>query len=196
MVSKWNNTPLNRLIYKKFLPTCLILSTVTTLTGCVTPPGEWNISKESWTNELSLLASGHQQFKCSSDSQGYYWKFIKTEANLYSTLRVVASIFIEDIPPVGKLVAYSGTKQTFTHTDESSVRTTGIIRNTPSFGERNLPNLMLKARSAARGERAFDSVHTILRTNTIGGMPTKPCGASNLGTVHRSEFNATYTFLK
>ncbi len=190
-----------RSIRKKLLPTCLILSSIATLAGCAVPipmeqsPDEWNIPPSSLQDGLSLSAHGYQQFRCSSDSQGYYWQFVKTEADLYDTLQAVASFFT-NVPPVGKLVAYSGTKQTFTHFDGSSVRTTEIIRNTPSSNNRNLSSLMLRAKATGKESRAFDSVRTILRTNTSGGMPTMACGASYLGKLHSSEFSATYTFLK
>lgn len=201
MIMESTHNPLKYFRCRKFLSTCLILSSVVALVGCAVqipmeqPPDEWNIPKGSLKDELSLSAHGHQQFRCSSDSQGYYWQFIKTEADLYDTLQAVTSFFTK-VPPVGKLVAYSGVKQSFTHFDGSSLRTTGIIRNTPSILDGNISNLMLKARSSGKGKRAFDSVDMVLRTNTSGGMPTQACGAANLGKLHNSEFRATYTFLK
>lgn len=61
---------------------------------------------------------------------------------------------------------------------------------------KDLSSLMMKARPASKGEKAFDAVTLVSRTNAHGGMPSMTCGAQNLGKSHRFEFTATYTFWK
>lgn len=180
----------------------LTLGAITTLVGCAAQlpspklPDEWQMGHSFLESQLSLSAKGYQQFKCTLDEQGYYWQYIKTEADLYDSFHAIASMVVK-VPPVARLVAISGSKQKFTHADGSSVRTTQVIRNTPSLNKnKDLSSLMMKANPASNGEKTFDAVTLISRTNAHGGMPSITCGAKNLGKSHRFEFTATYTFWK
>lgn len=189
-------------VYQKVIKFSLISGAVSALAGCAVQlpspklPDEWQMGPGFLENQLSLGAKGYQQFKCTLDEQGYYWQYIKTEADLYDSLHAIASMVVK-VPPVARLVAKSGTNQMFTHADGSSVRTTQVIRNTPAPNKnKDLSSLMMKARPASKGEKAFDAVTLVSRTNAHGGMPSMTCGAQNLGKSHRFEFTATYTFWK
>lgn len=189
-------------VYQKVIKFSLISGAVSALVGCAVQlpspklPDEWQMGPGFLKNQLSLSAKGYQQFKCTLDEQGYYWQYIKTEADLYDNLHAIAAMVVK-VPPVARLVANSGTNQTFTHADGSSVRTTQVIRNTPAPNKnKDLSSLMMKARPASKGEKAFDAVTLVSRTNAHGGMPSMTCGAQNLGKSHRFEFTATYTFWK
>lgn len=189
-------------VYQKVIKFSLISGAVSALVGCAVQlpspklPDEWQMGPGFLENQLSLSAKGYQQFKCTLDEQGYYWQYIKTEAGLYDNLHAIAAMVVK-VPPVARLVANSGTNQTFTHADGSSVRTTQVIRNTPAPNKnKDLSSLMMKAKPASNGEKAFDAVTLVSRTNARGGMPSTTCGASNLGKSHRFEFTATYTFWK
>lgn len=189
-------------VYQKVIKFSLISGAVSALAGCAVQlpspklPDEWQMGPGFLENQLSLGAKGYQQFKCTLDEQGYYWQYIKTEADLYDSLHAIASMVVK-VPPVARLVAKSGTNQMFTHADGSSVRTTQVIRNTPApNNNRDLASLMMKAKPASNGEKAFDAVTLVSRTNAHGGMPSMTCGAQNLGKSHRFEFTATYTFWK
>lgn len=189
-------------VYQKVIKFSLILGAVSALVGCAAQlpsprlPYEWQMGPGFLENQLSLGAKGYQQFKCTLDEQGYYWQYVKTEADLYDSLHAIASMVVK-VPPLARLVANSGTNQTFTHADGSSVRTTQVIRNTPAPNKiKDLSSLMMKARPTSNGEKAFDAVTLVSRTNAHGGMPSITCGARNLGKSHRFEFTATYTFWK
>lgn len=189
-------------VYQKVIKFSLISGAVSALVGCAVQlpspklPDEWQMGPGFLENQLSLSAKGYQQFKCTLDEHGYYWQYIKTEADLYDNLHAIAAMVVK-VPPVARLVANSGTNQTFTHADGSSVRTTQVIRNTPAPNKnKDLSSLMMKARPASKGEKAFDAVTLVSRTNAHGGMPSMTCGAQNLGKSHRFEFTATYTFWK
>lgn len=189
-------------VYQKVIRFSLVLGAASALVGCAAQlpspklPDEWQMGPGFLENQLSLSAKGYQQFKCTLDEQGYYWQYIKTEADLYDSLHAIAAMVV-DVPPVARLISTSGTNQTFTHADGSSVRTTQVIRNTPAPNKnKDLSSLMMKARPASNGEKAFDTVTLVSRTNAHGGMPSMTCGASNLGKSNRFEFTATYTFWK
>ncbi len=196
-----NKSPLLS-VYQKVARGGLTLGAITALVGCAAQlpspklPDEWQMGPSFLENQLSLGAKGYQQFKCTLDEQGYYWQYVKTEADLYDSLHAIAAMVVK-VPPVARLVANSGTNQTFTHADGSSVRTTQIIRNTPAANKKqDLSSLMMKAKPASNRDKAFDAVTLVSRTNARGGMPSITCGASNLGKLNRFEFTATYTFWK
>lgn len=194
---------MSRPVYQKALKIGFILGSLATIVGCTAVPSanrfpdQWGLSPGQLEHSSSFYAKGYQQFKCAVDDQGYYWQHVKTEANLYSLLSEILLIMTDDVPVSAKLIARSGTKQVFTHVDGSSVRTTRIIYNTPSKNKNNdIPQLFMSAKSSSSGGRAFDSVKTIFRTETEGGMPNRACSASSLGQFHKSTFSAVYTFRK
>lgn len=166
------------------------------LSGCATSlltpdvpldlrPGQGTVEEQ-----LLLRGEGFQRFRCTKDDQGYYWKFLESEATLVE--RDLAGLMTGT--QVGQLRA--GQAQTFEHQDGSKVLSVKIERHTKGMTKADIPWLRMKAKSASVGSRAFDSVQYILRVQTQGGMPYIPCDAANLDMIHDSPFKATYIFWK
>ena len=166
-----------------------VLSACSTTVPLSLRPGQGDPS-----TQLYLRGKGIQQFRCEKDNQGYFWKYLKTEADLYE--KGGALDLISEQEPVGKLSATNSSVQTFTHRDGSSVKGVKVLKNINDPNNISITWMRMKAESAGSGNKTFDSIRYILRVDTIGGMPFIACEKSTLGELHDSRFSATYVFWK
>lgn len=164
------------------------------LSSCATTTPPLRPGSSNPTHQLQLVAQGYIQFICAEDSQGYYWRYLKTEANLFETGTKLGVNSGKD--SIGKLSATASSGQTFIHKDGSSVKEVGILKNIKSSDKSSISWMEMKAESLSNGNRAFDSIRTISRSNTIGGMPVIACEKTTLDKLHNSSFSAIYTFWK
>ena len=176
----------------------------TGLSGCVslkeTVPMELYPESSHYVNpdkQDSYFGSGYQQFVCTQDTEGYYWKFVKSQATLYPSTLIDHLFGLSQAPDnsIGSL--FASTTQEFKRQDGSQVVGTEIVKHVPSADpKKDIPQLRLRARSSAKGNKAFDSVKAILRVDTHGGMPTRECSEASLGSYLNSRFSATYVMWK
>lgn len=147
-----------------------------TLSACssslIEPPDE---SQET----LRLEASGEQIFRCSRDSQGWYWKFEAPNAYLFD-------------PVTNQAVAKHGYQFAFVHNDGSAL-TARIKHVEPVPG--HLSNALFVTQSNDRSG-AFNNVRYVQRLNTQGGMPKSRCVESQQGKYLRIPFSAEFVFYK
>ena len=142
------------------------------------------------SQQLYLRGYGIQQFRCVRDDQGFYWKYLKTEA----TLKQISIESLISSDSIANLKAES--VQVFTHQDGSVVKSTKIDKHIKGRTENDIPLMRMSAHSNCMGTRSFDSVKYILRIDTKGGMPFISCDAANLEMLHDAPFEATYVFWK
>lgn len=183
---------------------CLAAAACAGLTGCSSitiseVPPSLCPEPEDAQNKTFMYAEGVQRFECDQDADGYYWKFVQTEAGLFQIFDATAGILPSQIGyRMGTLTATPKDGQKFVHQDGSYATSAKVITNMPVKGKNDISWMLVKTDPSSLGLnkelRTFDSVHYVTRMNTKGGMPLSACEKSSLGSEHESKFSAVYVF--
>lgn len=127
-----------------------------------------------------LSAQGIQQFQCTADANGRYWKFITPQAELKDAK--------------GHVVARQGSEGSVFAKD-GSILVAKIEKYADDASPGNLRDLVY--RTTWRGkEGMLTGITHIKRSNGKGGVPLTRCSPSQLGSTLKVPFTATYTFYR
>ena len=152
-----------------------------TLAGCssmlsdpVAPPQDVSMS-------FSYVGTGYQQFQCTADSKGYYWRFIAPEVEIRDA--------------AGRLFARQGADFTFSAPDGSSLK--AKINASSTAGPRSqMKDVLFEGTPRGNLKGKLSSFTWVKRTDARGGIPTTACHKGNLGTFLKVPFSANYAFYK
>jgi Protein of unknown function (DUF3455) len=136
------------------------------------------IASPNDTVVLTVHAVGMQYYQCKPASDGKLaWTFIEPGATLTAD---------------GKVVGKHGAGPTWELLDGSSI-TAKAIANAPGSTENDIPWLKLEVTSH-KGAGQFDSVTTVQRINTKGGVMKGACDREKAG--EGMPYEADYVFLR
>lgn len=153
------------------------LSLIALLSGCAGTGPSPEIASPSSNQVFSLEASGEQLFKCTRDTQGWYWKFVSPNAYLFD-------------PATNQAVIKHGYRFGFNHQDGSRLSARIIkIHRLPD----HLPEALFVTQSTPTPGALHDIAY-VQRTKCHGGLPKTPCTAQKKDTILRVPYSATYIF--
>lgn len=127
-----------------------------------------------------LTGKGVQQFQCTADAAGRYWKFITPQAQLSDEK--------------GRVVARQGSDGSF-FANDGSMLSAKIEKYAQDSVAGNLRDLVYKTTHRGR-PGLFSGISHVKRSNGQGGIPLTRCSASQLGTTLKVPFTATFTFYR
>lgn len=171
-------TLLQTMSYRRLLP--LALSFV--LAGCSTIQNIFDplsLGADS-SAAFVLTAKGVQQFQCTADANGRYWKFITPQAELTDGK--------------GRVVARQGSEGSFFAKD-GSILAAKIEKHADKATPGNLRDLVYRTTSRGK-EGMLTGITHVKRTDGKGGVPLTRCSPSQLGVTLKVPFTATYTFYR
>lgn len=127
-----------------------------------------------------LTGKGVQQFQCTADANGRYWKFITPEAQLTDGK--------------GRTLARQGSEGNFFAKD-GSILVAKIEKYSEKTTAGNLRDLVYT--TSSRGKKGIlTGITHVKRSQGKGGVPLIRCSASQLGSTLKVPFTATYTFYR
>ncbi len=127
-----------------------------------------------------LTASGVQQFQCTADAKGRYWRFIAPEASL--------------VDAKGRQLVRQGSDGSF-FAEDGSMLASKIEKYSKESSPENIRDLLYK--TSSRGKQGIlTGITHVKRSNGKGGMPLTRCSPSQLGQSLKVPFTATYTFYR
>ena len=128
----------------------------------------------------TLKGTGTQQFRCTADDQGRYWRFIAPKVTIKDkrrrTVMTQGAGFIFSAPDGSKLAAE-------------------IVAATESSSPVNLKPVLFKTTSIGT-QGSLSDVVWIKRHNAIGGVPQTVCSASQVGMILNVRFSADYSLYR
>lgn len=129
---------------------------------------------------LEAKGEGYQEFQCSADKRGYFWRFVAPFA---------------EIKVDGELYATQGADFAFVAPDGAHLKSKIVSVEKTSTNNR-LKDILFSvmAHGAVTGE--LSDFSWIARVNASGGVPTEACGPENLAENVQIPFSATYYFYK
>ena len=127
-----------------------------------------------------LTGKGVQQFQCTADAKGRYWRFITPQAQLTDAH--------------GRVVARQGSDGNFFAKD-GSMLSVKIEKYADKATAGNVRDLLYKSSHRGR-EGLLSGITHVKRTDGKGGVPLTRCSPSQLGTTLKVPFTATYTFYR
>ena len=130
---------------------------------------------------MELEGQGYQQFQCSRDRDGYYWRFVTPSVRLLDSQ--------------GRLVATQGADFAFTGSDGSLLRAKIVASEATSTHSR-LKNVLFKVTAHGKKRGQLSSFLWVRRTSAKGGIPQTVCSSSHLSEVVKVPFSATYAFYR
>lgn len=152
--------------------TLLLFSMTALMTGCqsVDGPTRAGLNRMNGMDSKTLLenrtavyswtAKGKTHFVCHYDEQGFYWKYLQTQALFYDTK--------------GKKIATLTADNRITARDGSFVRITPLPgTRRPADNPENLPDLVFRAQSLPQG--ILGNIAYLRRSSAAGGMPLTRC---------------------
>lgn len=171
-------TLLQTMSYRRLLP--LALSFV--LAGCSTIQNIFDPLSPGADSSAAfvLTAKGVQQFQCTADANGRYWKFITPQAELTDG--------------EGRVVARQGSEGSFFAKD-GSILAAKIEKYADKATPGNLRDLVYRTTSRGK-EGMLTGITHVKRTDGKGGVPLTRCSPSQLGATLKVPFTATYTFYR
>lgn len=152
------------------------------LTGCasVTQLFSDPLTPENGIAVLDLTAQGVQQFQCTADKQGRYWKFVSPRADLSDKS--------------GKVVVRQGAEFTF-RSDDGSVLTSRIVKWDDKAPANDVRSVLFETHGHGK-TGILTGVRFVKRIEGKGGIPLTRCSASQLGTFLQVPFTARYVFYR
>ena len=129
---------------------------------------------------LDLIGSGYQQFQCTTDSKGRYWRFVSPKAELKDKS--------------GRTVATQGSEFTFQAPD-GSVLTSKIVRWDEKAPPLDVRSVLFETHGHGK-TGVLTGVRWVKRIEGKGGIPQTRCSASQLGTFLQVPFTARYVFYR
>ncbi len=161
------------------------LSVVALLAGCSvfqTAPSPVEPKDVSAQADLVLTGTGVQKFQCSSDKDGYWWRFIAPEAVLTDK--------------AGRKIAYQGADFNFTAPDKSKLASK-IVSSSAGKTKNDLKDVLFAVSPAGKVKKGtLTPYRWVKRDEATGGMPTSVCNRASLGSLLVVRFTARYTFYK
>lgn len=165
----------------------LLLAVIGGLAGCsgslptlvhsdpdsIEPPAEATLIR-------TLKGTGTQQFRCTSDDQGRYWRFIAPKVTLKDKRH--------------RVIITQGAGFEFQAKDGSKL-SAKIVAATESNSPVNLKPVLFKT-SNIGSEGLLSDVVWIKRHNAIGGVPQTVCSASQVGMILNVRFSADYSLYR
>ena len=144
------------------------------LTDPVAPPQDVSLS-------FSYVGTGYQQFQCTADSKGYYWRFIAPEVEIRDA--------------TGKIFAWQSADFTFGAPDGSSLKAK-INASSSSSSHAKMKDVLFEGTPRGNLKGTLSNFKWVKRTEARGGIPTTGCYRGNLGTFLKVPFSANYAFYK
>lgn len=149
------------------------------LAGCstlfkdaVTPPDGASLSQ-------TYTGTGHLQFQCVVDKQGYYWRFIAPEIEIRDAAGL---LFAKQVADFNFLAADgSSLKSKIASSQKSSSRIHDVLFETTPRGTQ---------------DGALSNIHWVKRTEARGGVPLSACNRKTLGSFVREPFSAKFSFYR
>lgn len=154
------------------------------LTGCANLPqlfGDGLSPEGDAVEVMQLFGRGVQQFQCTKDKDGRYWKFIAPKVSLTDDK--------------GREVLVQGADFIFTSHD-GSVLTSKIVKWEKKSGDRENVRSVLFETVGHGKTGVLTGVRWVKRTEGKGGLPLTTCSASQYGTFLQVPFTARYTFYR
>lgn len=152
------------------------------LTGCSTLQNVLDPLSPSGDSSAAFVLTGKgvQQFQCTSDAGGRYWKFITPQAQLTNDK--------------GRVVARQSSDGSF-FAEDGSMLASKIEKYAKESTAGNIRDLVYK--TTHRGKPGlFSGITHVKRSNGQGGVPLTRCSPSQLGTTLKVPFTATFTFYR
>lgn len=154
------------------------------LTGCagLNPFGPGPVDPQDTTAKpgLTLTGTGVQKFQCSSDKDGYWWRFIAPEVVLTDK--------------TGRRIATQGADFNFTAPDKSKLASK-IVSSAPGKTDADLKDVLFKVTPAGKVKTGtLTPYRWVKRDKAAGGIPTAACNRNSLGNMLVVHFTARYTF--
>lgn len=138
--------------------------------GQIAPPA-------GYRQAFRATARGYQEFRCSEDSLGLYWKFVRPHALLRDSR--------------DELLARQNADLSFTHKDGSTMKAS-IARAAPPNGY----SLRWVLMRTSGGTGALSGIAYVQRIATSGGIPRATCSRSQKDELMRVPFTAEFVFWK
>lgn len=164
------------MLLRRFFLLCLPAA----LAGCSTLQNLFDPLAVDADAAFVLTAKGVQQFQCTADAGGRYWKFIAPSAQLTDKR--------------GRVVARQGSDGSF-FAEDGSILASKIDKFAKDAGEGNIRDLLYKTTPRGK-EGLFSGVTAVKRSNGQGGVPLTRCSPSQLGATLSVPFTATFTFYR
>lgn len=164
--------------------TCLFIASASCalLSGCADMLTLFNDSTSAPKEArfvMELTGQGYQQFQCTRDRVGYYWRFVTPNVKL--------------IDSHGQLVATQGADFAFVGVDGSLLRAK-IVSSEATNTHSRLKNILFEVFPHGKKRGKLSSFHWVRRTSAKGGIPQSVCSSSRLSEVIKVPFSATYAF--
>lgn len=152
------------------------------LTGCANLTQLFSdpLTPESGVVVLDLQGTGYQQFQCTSDSKGRYWKFVSPKAELKDQS--------------GKVLVTQGAEFTFQAPDKS-VLTSKIVKWDEKAPPKDIRSVLFQTHGHGK-TGILTGVRWVKRIEGKGGIPQTRCSASQLGSLLQVPFSAHYIFYR
>lgn len=152
------------------------------LTGCSTLQSFFDPLSPGADSSAAFVLTGEgvQQFQCTADANGRFWKFITPQAQLRDRQ--------------GRVVARQGSEGSFFATD-GSILAAKIEKYAEKSTAGNIRDLVY--RTTSRGKQGMlTGITHVKRSEGKGGVPLTRCSPSQLGATLKVPFTATYTFYR
>lgn len=167
---------------KTFCRTLLIALAPVMLAGCssITELFSDPLTPQKGVVVLDLTGTGYQQFQCTADKKGRYWRFVSPKVELKDKS--------------GKVVATQGSDFTFTAPD-GSVLTGKIVRWDEKTSPLNVRSVLFETHGHGK-TGVLTGIGWVKRIEGKGGIPQTRCSASQLGSFLQVPFTARYVFYR
>jgi len=153
---------------------CLLAACSTLVSDPSTPPRNAAL-------DLTLIGTGHQQFQCSSDSKGYFWRFVAPEVTLRDE--------------TGRVLARQGVDFAFIALDGSRLKAKIVASSARSWNSQ-MKDVLFETTPHGLVRGKLTPYHWVRRTDAEGGIPLRACSKTALGQFIRIPFRATYRFYR
>lgn len=161
---------------------CLFAVTPLILTGCANLTQLFSdpLTPKDGIVFLDLEGTGFQQFQCTADSKGRYWKFVSPKVELKDK--------------TGKTLVTQGAEFTFQAPDQS-VLTSKIVQWDEKAPPLDVRSVLFQTHGHGK-TGILTGVRWVKRIEGKGGIPQTSCSASQLGTFLQVPFSARYVFYR
>ena len=129
---------------------------------------------------MTLKASGEQQFQCTADKKGRWWKFIAPDAVL--------------VDEKGRIIARQEPDFIFRASDGSVLSAKIVKWDTHPKSHNNLRDVLFETRAQGKKKGVLTGIRWVSRTEGAGGQPQTRCSPSQIGTTLKVPFTAVYRF--
>lgn len=128
----------------------------------------------------TLRGTGTQQFQCTADEQGRYWRFIAPKVSIKDKRQ--------------RVVMTQGAGFAFAAKDGSRL-SAEIVASGQATSSVNLKPVLFKTESIGT-HGVLSDIMWIKRDNAVGGVPQTVCSASQIGMILHVRFAADYSLYR